>query len=147
MKKFARVGLGLILVFLQVIGHADDALQVREHEKAFARTMAERDFAAFGQFISEEAIFFAGNKPLRGKLAILEAWRPYYQDTGAPFSWRPTLVEVLASGRLALSSGPVFDLNGKCIGTFNSIWQREGNDWKVIFDRGTSACEFSSEQR
>ena len=136
--------MGLICLFTSTMSLADNALQVREREAAFARTMAERDFAAFGQFISEQAIFFAGNEPLRGKQAILTAWRPYYTEAEAPFSWRPALVEVLASGDLALSSGPVLDPEGKCIGTFNSIWQRDGDDWKVIFDRGSTACDFAT---
>ena len=142
MKNCAGFRLGLILAFVSVASMADDARQVGEREKAFALTMAERDFEAFGHFISEEAIFFSGNTPLRGKRAILEAWRPYYEGAEAPFSWQPALVEVLASGQLALSSGPVFDPGGTCIGTFNSIWQRNGDEWKVIFDRGSSACEF-----
>ena len=47
------------------------------------------------------------------------------------------MIEVLPSGTLALSSGPVFDPDGKKVGTFNSIWRRERNGkWQVIFDKG-----------
>ena len=55
----------------------------------------------------------------------------------APFSWRPEVVQVLDSGTLALTSGPVRDPTGRRTGTFNSIWRREPNDqWRVVFDKG-----------
>jgi len=42
--------------------------QVADTERAFAKTMATRDYAAFTTYISDEAIFFTGSTPLRGKL-------------------------------------------------------------------------------
>lgn len=145
MKRNNLMVLGWLLSLASVASPADDVQQVRERETAFAKTMADRDFVAFGDFISEQAVFFAGNRPLRGRQAVLEAWQQFYTEPSAPFSWRPELVEVLPSGDLALSSGPVFDADDKCIGTFNSIWRREGDVWEVIFDRGTSACEFPAD--
>jgi hypothetical protein len=50
-------------------------------------------------------------------------------------------VEVLDSGSLAHSSGPVRDPNGKVIGRFNSIWRSDGaGTWRVIFDKGSDVC-------
>jgi ketosteroid isomerase-like protein len=113
------------------------AAQVREAETAFAATMASRDHAAFGEFVAEEAIFLGRSGPLRGKGAVLEGWRPLFDGAAAPFSWRPDVVEVLASGTLALTSGSVWDPAGKQIGTFNSIWRLEADGrWRVIFDKG-----------
>lgn len=113
------------------------AAQVREAETSFAATMASRDHAAFGGFVADEAIFFGRSGPLRGKGAVLEDWRPFFEGVAAPFSWRPEVVEVLASGTLALSSGSVWDPAGKQIGTFNSIWRLEADGrWRVIFDKG-----------
>ena len=55
----------------------------------------------------------------------------------APFSWKPDVIEVLPSGNLAISSGPVLDPGGKKIGNFSSIWRREPDGrWLVIFDKG-----------
>ena len=111
---------------------------VRETELAFAATMADRNFEHFVSFLSEEAIFFAGDKPLRGREAVAEAWKPLFENPDAPFSWQPRIVEVLSSGDLAISSGPVFDPTGKEVGTFNSIWRRNSNgDWRVIFYKGS----------
>jgi ketosteroid isomerase-like protein len=59
----------------------------------------------------------------------------------APFSWEPEHVEVLASGTLALSSGPVFGRDGTRIGTFNSVWRLEADGrWRVVFDKGCPPC-------
>jgi ketosteroid isomerase-like protein len=49
---------------------------------------------------------------------------------------------VLDSGGLALSSGPVHDPAGKRIGTFNSVWKREGKGrWRIVLDNGCPACD------
>jgi ketosteroid isomerase-like protein len=107
-------------------------------ERAFARSMAERDFAAFGRHIASDAIFFAGRQPLRGRDAVLAGWKAFYDGAAAPFSWEPDQVEVLASGQLALSTGPVRDPKGEVVARFNSIWQRQGDGrWLVVFDKGS----------
>jgi ketosteroid isomerase-like protein len=116
--------------------------QVRQSERAFAQTMAERKLDAFAEFVSKEAIFFGGKGPLRGRDAVIASWKRFYDGPAAPFSWEPEKVEVLDSGKLALSSGPVHDPTGKLIGMFNSIWRLEsGGKWRVIFDKGCDVCE------
>lgn len=107
-------------------------------ERAFARSMAERDFAAFGRWIADDTLFFGGRSVLRGKAAVLEGWKAFFDGPSAPFSWEPDQVEVLASGQLALSTGPVRNPQGEPIARFNSIWQRQGDGrWLVIFDKGS----------
>jgi ketosteroid isomerase-like protein len=112
--------------------------QVWAAELAFARTMQERDLKAFGEFVSEEAIFFNGTTALHGKSKVVEAWTKFFAAPEAPFSWEPDQVEVLESGTLALSTGPVRDRTGKITGRFNSIWRLEApNRWRVVFDKGS----------
>ena len=123
---------------------AELAEQVRAAETGFAGTMSRRDFAEFGQYLSDEAVFFSRQGPLRGKSAIAEGWKGFFTASTAPFSWTPEIVEVLPSGGLALTSGPVLDEAGHRIGTFNSIWRREADGrWRVVFDRGCPACDCS----
>jgi len=120
--------------------------QVMDAERAFAATMQARDHAAFTAFLAEEAIFFSGDTPLRGRDAIAEAWRPYYIGPRAPFSWAPEQIEVVQSGTLAYSGGPVYGPDGKRIGRFNSIWRLEApGRWKVVFDRGERPCDCAPE--
>jgi ketosteroid isomerase-like protein len=115
---------------------------VTETERAFARTMADRDFAAFKSFLSDEAVFFTGPTPLRGKERVAGGWQRFYEKPDAPFSWEPEQVQVLESGELALSTGPVRDANGKVVATFTSIWRREApGQWRIIFDKGNDICD------
>jgi ketosteroid isomerase-like protein len=111
--------------------------QVLTAERDFAATMARRDFEGFSGFLSREAVFMSPGGASRGKEAVAQAWRGYFDKPAAPFSWAPGEVEVLASGTLAFSSGPVFDAAGKQVGRFNSVWRLEGpGTWRVVFDRG-----------
>jgi ketosteroid isomerase-like protein len=116
--------------------------QVRSVERAFAKTMADRDHAGFVSFLSEETVFMGPQDAQRGKQAVAAAWKGFYEGAQAPFSWEPDRVEVLDSGTLALSSGPVRDPQGKRVGTFNSVWRKEaGGAWKVVFDKGCPPCD------
>jgi ketosteroid isomerase-like protein/N-acetylglutamate synthase-like GNAT family acetyltransferase len=112
--------------------------QVWAAERAFARTMADRDLDTFGQFVAEDAVFFAGTTALRGQAKVIEAWAAFFKGPAAPFSWAPDQVEVLDSGTLALSTGPVRDPGGTVVARFNSIWRLEGSGrWRVVFDKGS----------
>ena len=120
---------------------ADLKEQVRSTERAFAKTMADRDHAAFVSFLSGEAVFFSAAGVLRGPTEVSAAWKRYYESAKAPFSWEPEQVEVLASGTLAMTSGPVWDPDHKRIGTFTSVWRREaGGKWRIVFDKGCPPC-------
>jgi ketosteroid isomerase-like protein len=116
--------------------------QVRATERAFAKTMADRDHVAFISFLSDETVFFASSiTVLHGPKQVADSWKRFYDGPKAPFSWEPEQVEVLSSGTLALSTGPVFDPEHKRIGTFSSIWRREaGGKWKIVFDKGCPPC-------
>lgn len=119
--------------------------QVFNHESDFARAMAERNFAAFQALLAEEAIFMSGSpgaEALRGRTAVGEHWKRFFEGPKAPFSWEPRQVQVLESGTLALSTGPVFDPDGRQIGSFTSIWRKEGSTaWRVIFDKGCNCAD------
>jgi ketosteroid isomerase-like protein len=116
--------------------------QVADTERAFARTMADRNHAAFVTFLAPDTIFFSGAKALRGSQTVADAWKRFYESPSAPFSWKPETVEVLHSGTLALSSGPVFDPTGKNVATFTSIWRLEApGTWRIVFDKGNDVCD------
>ena len=115
--------------------------QVADHERGFAKKMADRNFAAFASFIADEAVFFTSTAALRGKPAVVEFWKRFYEKPEAPFSWEPAQVEVLDSGTLAISFGPVRDPAGMHFSNFQSIWRLEAPGvWRVIFDRGNPEC-------
>jgi ketosteroid isomerase-like protein len=113
---------------------------VADAERAFADSMAKRDLDAFAAHVSQEAVFFGGpdgNTPLRGRAAIVDGWKRFFTSPTAPFSWGPDSTEVLDSGTLAATSGPVKNENGTVTGRFNSVWRLESDGkWRVVFDRG-----------
>ena len=121
---------------------ADLRKQVADTERAFAKTMADRDHRAFAAFLSDETVFFTGPKPIHGKAQVAAAWKRFYEHPQAPFYWHPEVVEVLESGTLAISSGPVFDPSGKKFASFTSIWRLEAPGvWRVVFDKGNPECD------
>jgi ketosteroid isomerase-like protein len=118
-----------------------DALQrdVWNTEVAFARSMAERDLAAFERHLSPHAVFWSGPKgsPLRGRAAVVAVWKRFYEGAQAPFSWEPDEVVVIGDGTLAASTGPVRDPSGRVVSRFRSVWRREPDGrWLIVLDRG-----------
>lgn len=120
--------------------------QVFAAERAFAKSMADRDFAAFKAMLSEEAVFFDGKRAIRGKAAVASDWEAYFKEPVAPFAWEPVQIEPLDSGALALSTGPIRNASGKPVAQFNSIWRQEAPGvWRVIFDKGAPLPRESQE--
>ena len=120
------------------------ARQVFAAESAFAQTLAARDTLAFATYVAVDAVFFGRGGTLHGRAAVAAGWHPFFEGRAAPFSWSPEVVEVLESGTLALSTGPVRDPAGRQIATFNSIWRRDPDGhWRVVFDKGCPVCDCS----
>ena len=116
--------------------------QVRAAETAFAKSMADRNLAAFTALLADDAVFFGGKGVMHGRAEVAAEWKRFFDGAAAPFSWAPAEVEVLPSGELGFTSGPVFDPKGNRIGTFNSVWQRQKDgSWKIVFDKGCPPCE------
>lgn len=106
-------------------------------ECAFADTLARRDLAGFAGFVSEQALFHNGPAPLRGRAAVQAYWKRYFDAPAAPFSWYPDTAELLEPDRLAHTSGPVFDPDGRLIARFHTIWRKEPDGmWRVLLDHG-----------
>jgi ketosteroid isomerase-like protein len=139
---FVAAGIALSIVSADARTKPDPRSQVFAAESSFAATMAARDLKAFGSYVAADAVFFGRRGVMRGNAAVVDAWKSYFEGPKAPFSWRPEVVEVLDSGKLAHSSGPVTDPDGKLIGMFNSVWRLEPDGrWRVVFDKGCSVCD------
>jgi ketosteroid isomerase-like protein len=147
-RLFAALGLAFGLtaaVHAQSAGAAPDAEHlskvVADTERAFAKTMADRDLAAFSKFLAADTVFQGGKAPLRGAAEVTAAWKKFFEGP-VPFSWEPDNVLVMTDGKLALSSGPVRDPNGKLVARFNSVWRQEAPGvWRIILDMGNDACD------
>ncbi len=140
MNRSICLALVAVASFAYAETNAELKEQVRKTEIAFAKTMADRDAAAFATFLAKDTIFMSNGRASRGPQQVADAWKQFFQGPEAPFSWEPEFVEVTDSGTLALSTGPVRDPSGKRVGTFNSVWRREGKRWKIVLDNGCPAC-------
>lgn len=121
--------------------HPELVQQVTQRERSFARSMSDRDLAAFTRHLSPDAVFFNGTQLLVGREAVLAEWRGFFDGADATFSWEPVTVVVTGDGTLAHSSGPVKDQQGTVIAEFNSVWRREADgEWRVVFDKGAPVC-------
>ena len=111
--------------------------EVADVERAFAKTMADRDHAGFASFIAEDAAFRSSKGPIIGKAAIVADWKRFYEGPAAPFAWEPDLVTVQADGVQALSTGPVRDSQGKVNFRFMSVWRKQADGrWLIVLDHG-----------
>jgi ketosteroid isomerase-like protein len=118
------------------------AAEVRATETAFAQSMADRDFLAFGAFIADDAVFVNGGRPLRGKPAILGFWKKFFDAPSPPFSWKPDVAEVIGRGDLGYTTGPVTSAAGTLTAHFHSTWRRGADGrWRIVFDNGYPACQ------
>jgi ketosteroid isomerase-like protein len=145
-RSFAGLLAGLMLLGCSTVQAPADPAALREQvlatERAFAKTMADRDAARFASFLSPEAVFVSGKGATRGSSNVAALWGRFFEKPAAPFSWYPDRVEVLDSGTLALSSGPVLDPQTRAIGRFSSIWRLEAPGvWRIVFDAGSDACD------
>jgi len=115
--------------------------EVTAVETAFAKTLADRDAAAFKRFLAPDTIWLNGRKPLNGPDAVLAAWARFFEGPKPPFAWAPDLVVVLPSGDLAQSSGPVTSPEGVVTARFQSVWRRKpAGGWEIVFDQGSEVC-------
>lgn len=115
--------------------------EVAAAERGFAKSMADRDLAAFASFIADDASFRGPKTLMHGKSAVVAGWKRFFSGPQAPFSWDPDQVSVQSSGRLAISTGPVRDPDGKLIARFVSVWRKHSDgSWRVVLDQGVPAC-------
>ena len=126
-------------------GPEDD---VRCREVSFSNSVENQDQESFASFIHPDARFI-GSTENRGRDAIVDAWKVFFSGDLPTIRWRPEIVEVLASGDLALSRGPYGVLGRneqgevtESWGTFNSIWRLSADgEWLVVFDAGSPSHE------
>ena len=123
------------MLFAAASAFADAVEDVRNAEIAFAKAFADRDSAKFFSWVAADAHFLGPKRVLNGKDEVMKVWSEYLKPETPPFSWAPERVVVNAAGDLGLSLGPVHGADGKHIGNYSSVWQRQKDgSWKVIFD-------------
>jgi hypothetical protein len=100
-------------------------------ERAFAAD-AQRlgQWSAFRKYADRDAVMFTPQA----------VWaRDFLKDRKDPprsVAWHPTHSWSSCDGRTAVNIGPAFR-DGKAYGNFNTVWQREGQDWRWVYDAGS----------
>ncbi|MBI5070504.1 MAG: nuclear transport factor 2 family protein [Deltaproteobacteria bacterium] len=121
---------------------ADLAAALRRADAAFARSVADRDEAAFRDFLEEEAVFVGGAGLLRGRDEVFARWRKFLEEGGPVLRWAPTGGDGAASGDMGWTVGSSRyegqDASGKQVaadGRYLTVWHRSGEaPWRVAFD-------------
>ncbi|WP_119717579.1 YybH family protein [Cognatilysobacter tabacisoli] len=123
-----------------------DECAVWARELSFARSVADRDAAAFAAHVHADAAFGSGRPvPMRGREAITRGWATIIAGEKVRLRWYPTRVTVAPGvGDVAWSSGPSLfeDLAPGAnprysIGAFHSVWHKDADGtWRVLFDDG-----------
>ncbi len=120
--------------------------EIKEADRAFAETTAEKGVEGWVQTFAEDgAMFPAGQPVVRGKNAIRRLMAPAFEDNNFSLLWEPTEADVSISGELAYTTGrferTVTGPNGApttTIGKYISIWKKQADGtWKVAADMGT----------
>jgi ketosteroid isomerase-like protein len=135
--------LSLPRVALSVTESEDPVEAVRCAEIRFSQSVENQDLEAFADSVDPDARFVSSTV-LRGREAVVESWSKAFFGSGVEILWRPSVVEVLQSGELALSRGP-YRMSRKAEdgsvqeswGRFNSTWRLNADGrWRVVFDAG-----------
>lgn len=123
-----------------------DECAVFAREASFAASVEAHDAAAFASHLHEGAVFSAATEaPLRGKAAVVEAWKPIVSGERLSLRWRPAFVSIGGDPDIALSRGPFVIADHDAAGAkrfrageFSSVWVRKNktSPWLVLFDGG-----------
>jgi uncharacterized protein (TIGR02246 family) len=128
------------------VAQADAECVVWAREASFAQSVADHDGKAFHEHVHAKAVFVDGDGTyLRGREAIVVAWRTIVEGQKVRLVWHPAAVALTGDGGVAVSRGPyVFeDLRPDAkqrfrTGTFQSTWVRDADGvWRVTVDGGT----------
>ncbi len=116
--------------------------QGRQREPGFAQSVADRDAAAFAEYLHPRAAFGVGNKPTVGRAAVLAEWKGIIDGSALKLEWYPDVVTVGGDRDTLYSAGPALSQNPQTgayqRSRFNSVWQRgEDGARPVIFDDGS----------
>jgi len=127
---------------------ADTAKQeILAADKSFsAMSVAEGVAVAFEHYAAVDAVIYRdGRHPFTGRESIRALMTSAGEGT---LRWEPTTVEVAASGDLGYTRGRYYysalnpgGIVSESRGYYVTIWRKEFDTWKYVFDTGVQAPE------
>lgn len=124
---------------------ANERAELMALDAHFSDEVAAKGFAAFDGFFADDAVYLPIFEPrVEGKKAIMESFRPLFDDHTLKLTWIPLRAEVSASGDLGWTTGSYeltrFDEQGAPHvrrGKYVTIWHRQADgSWKAVLDGG-----------
>jgi ketosteroid isomerase-like protein len=101
-------------------------------EEKLAKSALQRNLEDLSSFLCEDILFYPSIEAVKGKSQVIEYWKSIFELPFIPFTWKVSEVDIPFTGRLAHSSGRVFDLNGHVVCRYMTIWRRRnGIGWQV----------------
>lgn len=97
--------------------------------------------AAFHHFAAEDAVLKRNSTLIKGKNTI-RTWSSQNTPPNATLSWKPSFVDVSASGDLAYTYGDFIlttidsaGVKNEIKGVFHTVWKRQTNgQWRYVWD-------------
>jgi ketosteroid isomerase-like protein len=123
------------------------AAAIVDADRAFAKSVADKNREAFLSFIADVSTFNGGTPDeIRGRDAVWNEWKGFFGVNGPTLTWEPTHAEVLGSGDLGYSVGRSVtrrrtpDGNvAERRGEYLTVWRKQADGrWKVVFDSGST---------
>jgi ketosteroid isomerase-like protein len=97
---------GLVASQAEVSDLAAAREAVRRADIEFCRALTAKDAERFKAFIAEEATFYGGASPARGREVVFQGWAHYFApDAIRSVTWEPRHVEVSRSADLGYTLG------------------------------------------
>jgi len=103
---------------------------------------AEREFAADAQNIGQWAAFRKWSTPdalmFVPEPTNAHAFLKDRKEPAVAVFWWPGRSYVSCDGSVAVNTGPWVREWGKSVGYFSTVWKREGDSWRWVYDAGDS---------
>jgi len=110
---------------------ASPALTAIDAERAFAADAQKSgQWTAFKAWSAPDALMFAP-QPVNAHAFLKDR-----KDPPVAVFWWPGKSFVSCDGGFAVNSGPWVRDGGKAVGYFTTVWRREGDSWRWIYDGG-----------
>jgi hypothetical protein len=119
-------------MFAFTLALAAAAPTVIDAERAFAQMAQEKgQWTAFRAYAAPDAVMFTP-QPVNAQEFLRDK-----KDPPKAIRWQPTHAWVSCDGTLAVDTGNWQSADGKAVGYFTTVWQRQTDgSWKWIYDGG-----------
>ena len=118
----------MIAAILLAVATPMSAIDAERAFAADAQTIGQ--WTAFRKWSAPQAVMFAPH-PVNAHEYLKEA-----KDPPAALNWSPAESYVSCDGSVAVNTGPWSTSDAKRFGFFTTVWKREGDSWRWLYDGG-----------